>query len=173
MNAEGSILGRWNRPESGRPSGAFRVCVFHHCASVPPVRMRPDVAVRRRPAGMCMQGMVAPLGASVPGGPGARVARAGRSGRISVSRAGVQSDNYWSSSTNADNTDNAWNVNLNNGNVNNDNKTNTNRVWPVRGGEWWFHRPLFSGGRTCGEPGFGERLRTASPSMGGTWQEGA
>ena len=48
---------------------------------------------------------------------------------------GVQSNNYWTSTTNADNTTNAWNVNLNNGNVNNDNKTNTNYVWPVRGGE--------------------------------------
>jgi hypothetical protein len=58
---------------------------------------------------------------------------------------GVQSSNYWSSSTNADNTTNAWNVNLNNGNVNNDNKTNTNYVWPVRAGEWWFRRPFFTG----------------------------
>ena len=48
---------------------------------------------------------------------------------------GVQSNNYWSSTTNANNTDNAWHVNLNNGNVNNDDKTNTNYVWPVRGGE--------------------------------------
>ncbi|MBT3192195.1 MAG: DUF1566 domain-containing protein [Verrucomicrobia bacterium] len=58
-------------------------------------------------------------------------------------RFGVQSSNYWSSTTNADNTTNAWNVNLNNGNVNNDNKGNTNYVWPVRGGEWWFYRPFF------------------------------
>ena len=48
---------------------------------------------------------------------------------------GVQSNNYWSSTTNANNTDNAWNVNLNDGNVNNDNKDNNNYVWPVRGGE--------------------------------------
>jgi retron-type reverse transcriptase len=48
----------------------------------------------------------------------------------------VQSNNYWSSTTNANNTNNAWNVNMNNGNVNNDNKTNNNYVWPVRGGEW-------------------------------------
>jgi len=47
----------------------------------------------------------------------------------------VQSNNYWSGTTNADNADNAWNVNMNNGNVNNDDKTNTNYVWPVRGGE--------------------------------------
>ncbi|MEO5346680.1 MAG: DUF1566 domain-containing protein [Magnetococcus sp. YQC-9] len=49
---------------------------------------------------------------------------------------GVQTNNYWSSTTNADNTDNAWIVNLNNGNVNNNDKTNNNYVWPVRGGEW-------------------------------------
>ena len=48
---------------------------------------------------------------------------------------GVQSTNYWSSSSNADNPTNAWNVNFDNGNVNDNNKTNTNFVWPVRGGE--------------------------------------
>jgi hypothetical protein len=48
----------------------------------------------------------------------------------------VQANNYWSSSTNANNTNNAWNVNMNNGNVNNNNKTNNNYVWPLRGGEW-------------------------------------
>jgi hypothetical protein len=48
----------------------------------------------------------------------------------------VQSNNYWSATTNANNPDNAWNVNLNNGNVNNGNKTNNNNyVWPVRSGE--------------------------------------
>lgn len=46
------------------------------------------------------------------------------------------SSNYWSATTNANNTSNAWNVNLNNGNVNNDDKTNTNFVWCVRGGAW-------------------------------------
>jgi hypothetical protein len=44
------------------------------------------------------------------------------------------SNNYWSSSTNANNSDNAWNVNFNNGNVNNNNKTNNNYVRAVRGG---------------------------------------
>ena len=58
-------------------------------------------------------------------------ARAGKSGRT----CGVQSNNYWSSTSNADNPNNAWNVNLNNGNVNNNNKDNNNYVWPVRGGE--------------------------------------
>ena len=48
---------------------------------------------------------------------------------------GVQTNNYWSSSTLATNPDNAHNVNLNNGNTNDDTKTNTNFVWPVRGGE--------------------------------------
>lgn len=48
----------------------------------------------------------------------------------------MQSNNYWSTTTNANNPDNAWNVNLNNGNVNNGNKTNNNNyVWPVRSGE--------------------------------------
>ena len=35
---------------------------------------------------------------------------------------------FWSSTTNTNNTDNAWNVNFNNGNVNNNNKTNNNNV---------------------------------------------
>ena len=48
----------------------------------------------------------------------------------------MQSNNYWSSSTNANNTNNAWNVNMNNGNVNNNNKDNNNYVWSVRSGEW-------------------------------------
>ena len=45
----------------------------------------------------------------------------------------MQSNNYWSSSTYAGNTSNAWNVNMNNGNVNNNDKSNNNYVWPVRG----------------------------------------
>ena len=48
----------------------------------------------------------------------------------------VQANNYWSSTTYANNTDNAWNVNMNDGNVNNDDKSNDNNyVLPVRGGE--------------------------------------
>ncbi len=43
--------------------------------------------------------------------------------------------NYWSSTTNANNTNNAWNVNFNNGNVNNNNKTNNNYVRAVRAGK--------------------------------------
>jgi hypothetical protein len=45
-----------------------------------------------------------------------------------------QASNYWSSTTNANNSNNAWNVNFNNGNVNNDNKNNNNLVTAVRGG---------------------------------------
>ena len=45
----------------------------------------------------------------------------------------MQSDNYWSSTTYEGNSDNAWNVNMNNGNVNNNNKDNNKYVWPVRG----------------------------------------
>jgi len=45
-----------------------------------------------------------------------------------------ESNNYWSATTNANNTDNAWNVNFNNGNDNNNNKTNHNYVRCVRGG---------------------------------------
>jgi len=59
-------------------------------------------------------------------------------------RANVQSNWYWSSTTNANNTDNAWIVNMWNGNVNNDNKGNNNYVWPVRSGEWSPLYELFS-----------------------------
>ena len=45
----------------------------------------------------------------------------------------LASSYYWSSTTNANNTDNAWNVNFNNGNVNNNNKDNDNYVRCVRG----------------------------------------
>ena len=71
--------------------------------------------------------MRVPVGMSVVCGAG------GRSGRT-FSFTGVQSNNYWSSSTDATNPTNAWNANLNNGNVNTNDKTNTNLVWPVRGG---------------------------------------
>ncbi|MCX5885281.1 MAG: reverse transcriptase domain-containing protein [Proteobacteria bacterium] len=55
----------------------------------------------------------------------------------------MQANNYWSSTSNANNPDNAWIVNMWNGNVNNNNKSNNNNyVWPVRAGEWL--PPLFS-----------------------------
>lgn len=44
-----------------------------------------------------------------------------------------ESSNYWSSTTNANNNENAWNVNFNNGNVNNNNKNNNNYARAVRG----------------------------------------
>ncbi len=54
----------------------------------------------------------------------------------------MQSNNYWSGTSYANNTDNAWNVNMNNGNVNNNNKSNNNYVWPVRSDN--DAHPLFS-----------------------------
>jgi hypothetical protein len=42
---------------------------------------------------------------------------------------------YWSSTTNANNSDNAWNVNFSSGNTNNNNKNNDNYVRCVRSGE--------------------------------------
>jgi RNA-directed DNA polymerase len=42
---------------------------------------------------------------------------------------------YWSSSTNANNTGNAWNINFNNGNDNNNNKSSAYYVRAVRGGK--------------------------------------
>jgi len=45
------------------------------------------------------------------------------------------SSNYWSSTTNANNSGNAWNVNFNNGNVNNNNKSNNYYVRAVRAGK--------------------------------------
>ena len=48
---------------------------------------------------------------------------------------GVQTVKYWSGSTSADNTSNAWNVYLDYGNVNNGVKTVSYYVWPVRGGQ--------------------------------------
>jgi hypothetical protein len=41
---------------------------------------------------------------------------------------------YWSSSPNANNSNNAWIVNFNNGNDNNNNRNNNNAVRLVRGG---------------------------------------
>ncbi|MBF0539486.1 MAG: DUF1566 domain-containing protein [Nitrospirae bacterium] len=54
----------------------------------------------------------------------------------------MQSNNYWSSTSYANNTSNAWIVNMNDGNVNANDKSNNNYVWPVRSGEWL--PPLFS-----------------------------
>jgi len=51
-------------------------------------------------------------------------------------RTNKRSGYYWSSTTNANNTTNALNVNFNNGNVDNNNKTNNNYVVAVRGGKY-------------------------------------
>ena len=47
----------------------------------------------------------------------------------------VVSSNYWSSTTNVSNPNNAWNVNFNNGNDNWNNKNNSKYVRCVRDGE--------------------------------------
>lgn len=47
-------------------------------------------------------------------------------------RANQVIESYWSSSPNANNSNNAWNVNFNNGNDNNNNRTNNNHVRLVR-----------------------------------------
>ena len=47
-------------------------------------------------------------------------------------RLNVVSNDYWSTTTNASNTSNAWNVNFNNGNDNWNNKSNDNYVCCVR-----------------------------------------
>ena len=99
-----------------------------HCASIPPAQ-----------AGILIQEIVRRDSRSVSGG--SVVVR--RRTAIKAEKvngflpvfASVQSNWYWSSTTNVNNPDNAWIVNLNNGNVNNDNKTNNNYVWPVRGGK--------------------------------------
>lgn len=81
---------------------------------------------------MCIQAVVPSAGSSAGGPP---LTGGGEVDGSETGFSGVQSNNYWSSTSNADNTSNAWNLNLNNGNVNNDDKSNDNYVWPVRGGE--------------------------------------
>lgn len=46
----------------------------------------------------------------------------------------VQSANYWSASTNAEDPTDAWNVHFFNGNVDTGLKTYSGQVWCVRGG---------------------------------------
>lgn len=58
-----------------------------------------------------------------------------------------QSARAISSSVNADNTSNAWNVNFDNGNVNNNDKNNDNRVRCVRRGAWEARGPHPASGR--------------------------
>lgn len=47
----------------------------------------------------------------------------------------VQSNNYWSGTEFAPNTNNAWNFNFNNGNQNINNKNNNLFAWAVQSGE--------------------------------------
>ena len=116
--------GRWDMVgiESCNMS-AFQACLFHLCASVPPCWSRHYYTGSR-----------IRMTASFVGGfkDDEFLKKVDGLDRIAP---GVQSNNYWSGTTNAGNTTNAWNVNLNNGNVNNNNKTNSNYVWPVRGGK--------------------------------------
>ena len=117
---------------TGRAHSLFWASRFHHCASVPPVLRGGHVnAGRRTPQAR---------GDRQPVVPDIRRDAGGREKWADDAFSGVQ-NNYWSSSTNETNPDNAWNVNLNNGNTNDDNKDNNNFVWPVRGGEWWSRRP--------------------------------
>ncbi|GAB6060282.1 Lcl C-terminal domain-containing protein [Desulfonatronum parangueonense] len=48
---------------------------------------------------------------------------------------GVQSSYYWSSTTHAGSTDNAWNVSMSYGSVYTDIKSYSFHVWPVRAGQ--------------------------------------
>ncbi|MBF0420280.1 MAG: DUF1566 domain-containing protein [Magnetococcales bacterium] len=48
---------------------------------------------------------------------------------------GVQTGNYWSSTTKADNPSNVWYMNLNDNSVSNTGKLGFSFVWPVRGGQ--------------------------------------
>jgi hypothetical protein len=76
-------------------------------------------------SGMSIQGYVPRRGDRPPvgrcAGPGLSAPGQWRSGQTSV-----QSSDYWSATTNANDATNAWNVNFNDGNVNNDDKSNDN-----------------------------------------------
>ena len=125
----------------GRVERPLRASPYHHCASAPPsgaFLFRPPYPTAgivgrwsRRPA----ERVLFAEAGFIRAGEGKGDGWPGKSGRTSSAFSGVQSDNYWSSTTYANDTSNAWIVNLNDGNVNNDDKTNTNYVWPVRGGE--------------------------------------
>ena len=62
-----------------------------------------------------------------------------RAGSISVSvlSSGQYVVPYWSASPNANNSNNAWQLNFNNGNDNNNNRNNNNHVRLVRSGQWF------------------------------------
>ena len=58
--------------------------------------------------------------------------RSGLDNTVEPSREWIMRPTIGPGTSNANNTDNAWNVNFNNGNVNNNNKTNNNYVRCVR-----------------------------------------
>lgn len=99
---------------------------LYHCASVPPAEQS---------TGMFIQGIV----------PAVKAARhpvvpidfcSNQLGKVNgLEFVGVQSDNYWSNTTNVNKTANPWTVNLNSSSVGNIEKTDMYCVWPVRGGE--------------------------------------
>ena len=63
---------------------------------------------------------------------------------------------YWSASPNANNSNNAWQLNFNNGNDNNNNRNNNNHVRLVRSGQWFSWERDRLGRRIKNEPvGFG------------------
>jgi len=80
-----------------------------------------------RPSGMTVQAL---LPGEIRLGRRWGPVRGPRSGRVF----GAFSAWYWSSTSNANNPNNAWNVNFNDGNVNNNDKDNDNYVRAVRGG---------------------------------------
>ena len=80
-----------------------------------------------------------------------------RAGSISVSvlSSGQYVVPYWSASPNANNSNNAWQLNFNNGNDNN-NRNNNNHVRLVRSGQWFSWERDRLGRRIKNEPvGFG------------------
>ena len=66
---------------------------------------------------------------------------------VSVLSSGQYVSPYWSASPNANNSNNAWQLNFNNGNDNNNNRNNNNHVRLVRVGQWYSWERL--GAPTC------------------------
>lgn len=70
----------------------------------------------------------------------------------------VQSDNYWTFSTNASFSNYAWNVYMYFGYVDYNNKSNYFYVWPVRGGQLDVFGDLIIPGRVEGQERFTDNL---------------
>jgi uncharacterized membrane protein len=90
---------------------------MYHCAPVPPGLLDRHVDAGRatRSPGCAFSGAESPPPES--------------------GQANVQSNNYWSATEYAPNTNNAWNFDFNNGNQNNNNKDNGLYGWAVHAGE--------------------------------------